>query len=391
VNNVLPARLGEFARAGMLAQTSGLPFVQSLTVTLLERVLDGLCLLLLLVVAGRMVPDVGLVHNMLRVGGLVFGIAAFGVLFAVAAPSALLNLTSRITHRFGARLYGVGIKLVSQLVAGVSYIRTLSSALSVMALSVLVWLCEAGMFYALMPAFGIPASPWFALLAMCVTNLGILVPSTPGFIGAFHAFCMMAVMLAGVSEPVAFSYAALVHLSFYVPITLWGFAIAFTYGLSFGEMANRAAEARPIEAGAEPLVSLRGARAPEAARPARFWIALVEGEGRHGVRPDRARRSPGPARLAARDRHHGLSRDHRARQAAHRGGARAPGAPRLGRALGVRLVRARAAAVSRRAQHRAARLLRSPAGARGARPGEAGRARRHSEQTHSWRSLTRRS
>ena len=62
VNNVLPARLGEFARAGMLAQTSGLPFVQSLTVTLLERVLDGLCLLLLLVIAGRMGPHVGFVH-----------------------------------------------------------------------------------------------------------------------------------------------------------------------------------------------------------------------------------------------------------------------------------------------------------------------------------------
>jgi glycosyltransferase 2 family protein len=277
VNNVLPARLGEFARAGLLAQTSGLPFVQSLTVTLLERVLDGLCLLLLLVVAGRMVPDVDWIHTTLGLGGLIFGIAAFGVLLAVAAPSTLLNVTSRVTHRFGTRLHGVGVTLVSQLVAGVSYIRTLSTALSISGLSVLVWLCEAGMFLALMPAFGIPANPWFALLAMCVTNLGILVPSTPGFIGAFHAFCMMAVMLAGVAEPVAFSYAALVHLSFYVPITLWGIAIAFTYGLSFGEMANRAAEARPIEAGAEqPLVSLRPARELRSAEPSRFFVTLVE-------------------------------------------------------------------------------------------------------------------
>src|SRR5262245_25585033 len=40
VNNILPARLGELARAGMLARNTGLPFVQSLTVTFLERILD---------------------------------------------------------------------------------------------------------------------------------------------------------------------------------------------------------------------------------------------------------------------------------------------------------------------------------------------------------------
>jgi glycosyltransferase 2 family protein len=275
VNNVLPARLGEIARAGMLAQNSGLPFVQSLTVTLLERVMDGLCLLLLLAIAGRMAPEIGFVR-VLEFGGLVFGIAAFGVLLAVAAPSALLNLTSRASHLLGARVHGLSVTVVSQLVAGVAYIRTLSSALAVGALSIAVWVLEAGMFLALLPAFGIAADPWLAVVAMCVTNLGILAPSTPGFIGPFHFFCKWVVMAAGVEESTAFSYAALVHLSFYVPITLWGVAIAFTYGLSFGEMVNRASAARPIEPGSEPLVSLRSSREPPEAEPSRFLVALVD-------------------------------------------------------------------------------------------------------------------
>jgi glycosyltransferase 2 family protein len=276
VNNVLPARLGELARAGMLAQSSGLPFVQSLTVTLLERVMDGLCLLLLLLIAARMAPEVGLVHGMLEFGGLVFGIAAFGVLLAVAAPSTLLNVTSRASHLMGARVHGLAVTVVSQLVAGVSYIRTVPSALVAFGLSIAVWSFEAGMFLALLPAFGIAADPWLAAVAMCVTNLGILAPSTPGFIGPFHFFCMQAVLAAGVERSTAFSYAALVHLSFYVPITLWGVAIAFAYGLSFGEMVNRAAVARPIESGTEPLVSLRASREPPAAEPSRFFVALVE-------------------------------------------------------------------------------------------------------------------
>ena len=40
VNNILPARMGEVARAALLGERTGMPFVQSLTVTLLERILD---------------------------------------------------------------------------------------------------------------------------------------------------------------------------------------------------------------------------------------------------------------------------------------------------------------------------------------------------------------
>ena len=48
VNNITPARMGELARAAMLAQRSGLPFVQGLSVTLIERIMDGLVMLALI-------------------------------------------------------------------------------------------------------------------------------------------------------------------------------------------------------------------------------------------------------------------------------------------------------------------------------------------------------
>src|SRR6185295_4542982 len=50
-NNILPLRLGELARAGMLAQRTGLSYVQCLTVTFLELVLDAIVSLVLFVVA----------------------------------------------------------------------------------------------------------------------------------------------------------------------------------------------------------------------------------------------------------------------------------------------------------------------------------------------------
>jgi hypothetical protein len=76
---------------------------------------------------------------------------------------------------------------------------------------------------------------------------------------------------------VALSYAVLAHLSFYVPITLWGLAILVWYGLSLSALRAEAAAARPIAPGSQafsrsPAQSARSQ--PARARP--FTVALVE-------------------------------------------------------------------------------------------------------------------
>jgi hypothetical protein len=86
---------------------------------------------------------------------------------------------------------------------------------------------------------------------------------------------MTTLAAVGVSEPVAFGYAVLVHLSFYVPITLWGVGITFAYGVSFGEMVARARQARPIDLDARSVRTLRPAGHTDAA-PNRATVALCE-------------------------------------------------------------------------------------------------------------------
>jgi glycosyltransferase 2 family protein len=276
VNNVLPARLGEFARAAMLAQKSGLPYVQSLAVTLLERILDGLVLVLLLVVASFMAASAPWITTTLEAGAIVFGVAALGVLVALLAPSFLVGAAGRVGHLFGARAHDRIVAIFDQVVSGVAYLRDVRSAGRVLALSVLVWCLEAGMFLMLLPAFGIRADPWLAILVMTVTNLGILVPSTPGFVGPFHFFCMRTLVAFGVTEATAFSYAVLAHLSFYVPITLWGVGILFTYGLSLRKLAAEAAAARPLSRPANAFASTPPRARVEARAPSEFSLALLE-------------------------------------------------------------------------------------------------------------------
>ncbi len=234
VNTVLPARMGEVARAGVMSERTGLPFIQSLTVTFLERVLDGLAILSVLLVTTLMLPVEGLIKNTVYVASIVLGSAAAGITIAVASPEFLTTLISRTVGVIGRRWHDAALRLSMYVANGVSYLRVPRDAVRVGLLSVLVWVIETVMFLLLFPAFGLPIEFWWAALAMAVTNLGILVPSAPGYVGPFHYFCMMALISVGVDESVALGFAVVVHITIHVPIIVWGVGVAVWYGVELG-------------------------------------------------------------------------------------------------------------------------------------------------------------
>jgi len=77
-----------------------------------------------------------------------------------------------------------------------------------------------------------------------VTNLGLLVPSSPGFIGPFHYFCSQALVAKGVDAPTALAYATVVHMAFFVPVTIWGAAAMLWYGVEVGATAAMTRQAK---------------------------------------------------------------------------------------------------------------------------------------------------
>ena len=49
--------------------------------------------------------------------------------------------------------------------------------------------------------------------------------------GTFHYFCMSALTSVGVASGTALSYAVLVHLAFFVPVTIAGGVVMLVYGV----------------------------------------------------------------------------------------------------------------------------------------------------------------
>jgi hypothetical protein len=243
-NNVLPARLGELVRAGMLAERTGMPVVQSLAITFIERVLDGLAILFLLVI-GTLASDApGWIHDVVRVAVVVFGVATVAIIAGAYSPGLIIAAASRLGNKLGPRAHDRLVSIASSVANAGACLRDPKDALLLVLYSLIVWSLEAGLFIALLPIFGLPQNIAWGVVAMGVTNLGLLVPSSPGFIGPFHYFCSRALMARGVDEPTALAYATLVHLAFYVPVTVWGASAMLWYGVEVGSTAAIAREAR---------------------------------------------------------------------------------------------------------------------------------------------------
>lgn len=296
-NNVVPARLGELVRAGMLAERTGMPVAQSLAVTFIERVLDGLAILFLLFIGTTMAVDVpAWIQDLVRIALIVFGAATIVMLAGAHSPGLIISATSRLGNKLGPKWHDRLVGLATSITNAGACLRDPRDAFMLALYSIIVWALEAGMFIAILPVFGIEPTLQDGFIAMSVTNLGLLVPSSPGFVGPFHYFASQAVMAThGIDPTTAFAYAALVHLTFYIPVTLWGAGAMLWYGVEVGSTAAIAREARRSRNTATtvrgvPYVELADVAPahPEATASA-FTIGLVEamvvGEG-HTPKPE---------------------------------------------------------------------------------------------------------
>lgn len=248
-NNLLPARIGEVVRAYVLSKKADLTVSLSLAVTLLERIFDGMTITLLLVVAAAWSPlvagsptDAISPAQIVAAAGAIFAVAVGGVVLVMVAKGQVLRLATRLTAFLPPRIAERILSILDRAIAATDCLRDPRLALEVAALSLLVWLIEASLYMLILPAFDLPLNPVWALMAMSVTNLGILVPSSPGYVGTFHYFCAEALHIFGVPRETGLGYAIMAHLLSFAPVTLWGLAALAYYGVELGAAA-RAGEA----------------------------------------------------------------------------------------------------------------------------------------------------
>ncbi len=230
-NNVLPARVGEFARAYAAQSLTSVRFTTAFGSIAVERVLDGITLvgvLALAMWAGDFAADttVGAVRlgDLLRGAGVIFALGLIVALAVVFRPRPALQFTRWSARRFLPDRWATRlVRVVEGLLSGLEGLRSPGRLVAVAFWSVMVWLTNIAGFWLGFVAFGIEA-PWSAaFLVMAIVAFGVAIPSTPGFFGPFEAAIRASLGLYAIGAERAVSFAVGFHLGGFLPITLLGF------------------------------------------------------------------------------------------------------------------------------------------------------------------------
>jgi uncharacterized protein (TIRG00374 family) len=217
-NNVLPLRAGDLFRARWLASAAPMPTGQALGSVVRDRLCDivvlvgGLVVTLPLVGSARWVRSIAVAGVGLMVFAILVIVAA--VIYARRHPRARRG--SRSTPRRFVR------DLFDELASPLGRRRIAVALL----LSVAAWTAFALAARLVCGSLGIELAPVEVVFATCVINLGVAIPSSPGFVGTYQWLAVSALAVVGVDRGVALAFALLMQAIWFVPTTLVGGPIA---------------------------------------------------------------------------------------------------------------------------------------------------------------------
>jgi uncharacterized membrane protein YbhN (UPF0104 family) len=106
-------------------------------------------------------------------------------------------------------------------------------ALLAFLLTLLAWCGYALTAWATGQAIGIDLSALSVIMLAAVINLGIAIPSSPGFVGTYQWLAIATLEPYGFARTTAFAYSVLLHAITLIPPTLVGYgilAVAFRRG-----------------------------------------------------------------------------------------------------------------------------------------------------------------
>ncbi len=191
LNNMLIAQGGEAARVIMIARRSGISVAAVTRALALERSLDAVSYVLLVVLATWSFPGI---------------------------PEAIMRWRM---HATGV----IGLCAVVFVVVSARRARAARAFGSAMLLSLIAWALQVATYYAVARATHLDITLGASIAAQLAVGLSFLVRATPGNVGVFQAIYAATLLPFGVAQSAAIATALLIQFVQVVPITIIGGAL----------------------------------------------------------------------------------------------------------------------------------------------------------------------
>ncbi len=225
LNVLVPLRLGEIARVGLMLQENT-SVGSTLSTIVVEKSLDLLAVgvLIALIVPTAMLPDWFPLSSGMSMG--LSGVALLGVLLAIwlgrdwlkRLAERILSFRGWLPERWQARL----LRLVYEVLDGLGALTNLRGALPVVGLTAASWLASISTMAAMLAAFGLPVQWHVALVLSLTIYLSNLIPTPPALVGVIGAVTVMTLRWFGIVRVEATALGMALNVVLIGPLVIMG-------------------------------------------------------------------------------------------------------------------------------------------------------------------------
>ena len=251
-NFLLPGRAGDVARCVLLGNGGSLTESSRVLATLaVEKVLDGLALVAMVLFSIWVLQPPHWLLNLLRVAILVFGSALVLLILLRYKTPSLIGLVRKL---FGVvHLSSLEEKfdgLLTSFADGLCAVTTAQQMLTLLTITAAIWVTEAGTIWGLATALSLPLSLKSAVIATAILGLGLMIPAAPGGLGTYELFGTEAFKLAGIAASGALALTVVIHAWVFVANIALGLCLLAFKGISLAQLRSRIGEDPGVEASA---------------------------------------------------------------------------------------------------------------------------------------------
>lgn len=231
-NNILPFRIGDLLQAYFLGYKTGLNKTMVFSTVIMERLLDIIPPSLILISGSFFV----LMPEKIGRNKIVCVIAVlFILLFLIFRSKKTIKLL--IDKLLPNCKIKENIKdLTENFYNGLDSIKDKKTIVQLFLYTFFLWSVYGGSLYFTLLSFNIKLSYFEALLIQSVVVMSVVIPSSPGYVGTWEFFTILALSIFGIDKSTALGFALVLHLLCWLPVTLIGLIVLIKSGLSLSQI-----------------------------------------------------------------------------------------------------------------------------------------------------------
>ncbi len=228
MNNVLPARAGEFVRAHIGSKVTGATRTLVLATVASERLADALMLSAMFVLFALGQGNHDLSQKLLY-AALFFAVIAIAVIVTLLLRNQIFGLIGRLNTKIDNRASNYTFERVQIFINGLAPLFSPHKLPALVLWSIAIWLVELFAYILITRAFDTHLPLSLCVLFLVAVNFSSLIPAAPGGIGVIEACASTVLFSVGVPYERALTMVITQHVIQYLVVGIPGAFIMATW------------------------------------------------------------------------------------------------------------------------------------------------------------------